>query len=170
MPLLVTPSGTMGPMGLGAARTFLAALFADTQTPVQPGLPTAESGAGTVPKRPPCSPSPPPCLPHRPVELPEACLGTDSSLPTCYWDWAGAGLHVLVFRQCCPRSCVHFIPFLAETPGCRNKPAAALPDVASLPSPFLRRRQPLGAFSQHPPALPEVPGASSVPKGRAFGC
>lgn len=99
------------------------------------------------------------------------CLGAGFSLSACCrrWGRTGAGLRVLVFRQGCPRSRGHFIPFLAETPGCRNKPAAALLDVASSSS-FLRCRPPLCAISPHPPALPEVPAASSVPKGRAFGC
>lgn len=64
-------------------------------------------------------------------------LGAGSSLPPCSPGRVGVGILALVCSRGCPWSCVPFLPFLAKPPSCRNKPAAALPDVASPCSLFL---------------------------------
>lgn len=81
---------------------------------------------------------------------------------------AGAGL-VQVFRQGCPRSRLHFIPFLAKTPGCRNKPAAALPDVASSCCPFPQCPQPPGCRLLASSSTPRGVGSQQCPQRETLG-
>lgn len=126
-PFLVTSPGTTGPARLpGLLWLFFSQLLA------QPGLPTSRDWGWDYPKISPVfSRSPSPLSPWSGGAA-GGCLGASSSL------LLGRG-----WILGCPGNCLHLILwvfwgfFVAEAPGCRNKPAAALPASPPHPLPSL---------------------------------